>query len=94
MKIYGFPTFNIAKVLLVAEFIGLDYEYVALDRMQGDLSSLERLQRHPLGKAPVQEHDGSYYFEGAAICRYLARISESPLYQGDTARRAIVQGGG
>lgn len=90
MKIYGFPTFNIAKVLLVAEFIGVEYQYVALDPAAGDLRSPEHLQRHPLGKAPVLEHQGRYVFESAAICRYLARISDSPLYQGDAARLAEI----
>lgn len=90
MKIYGFPTFNISKVLLAAEFIGLDYEYVALDPAQGDHKTQEHLLRHPLGKAPVLEHEGRFFFESAAICRYLARISDSALYKGDALQLAEI----
>ena len=37
MKSYGFPTFNISKVLLTAEFIGRGYETIALDPGKGEL---------------------------------------------------------
>lgn len=88
MKIYGFPTFNVTKVLLTAEELGLDYEYIALDPLKGETKTPEHLQRHPLGKVPVLEHDGDYYYESAAICRYLARINEPPLYGGNAKEKA------
>lgn len=90
MKIYGFPTFNVSKVLLTAEQIGVDYEYVALEPGKGEHKAPQHIQRHPLGKVPALEHDGHTYFESAAICRYLARVNDSPLYQGDAVRLAQV----
>lgn len=90
MKIYGFPTFNATKVLLTAEELGLPYEYVALDPTKGEHKSPEHLARHPQGLVPVLEHEGNYYTESAAICRYLARISDSRLYGGDDCQKAAI----
>ena len=90
MKIYGFPTFNLTKVLLTAEELGLDYEYVALDPSKAEHKTPEHLQRHPLGKVPVLEHEGDYLYESAAICRYLSRIGGSRLYGGDAKAKARI----
>ncbi|MCF7982099.1 MAG: glutathione S-transferase N-terminal domain-containing protein, partial [Pseudomonadales bacterium] len=90
MKIYGFPTFNLTKVLLTAEELGLDYDYIALDPAKGEHKTPEHLQRHPLGKVPVLEHEGDYLYESAAICRYLSRISDSRLYSGDAKAKAKI----
>lgn len=90
MKIYGFPTFNVTKVLLTAEELGIAYEYVALDPTKGETQSPEHRQRHPLGKVPVLEHQGKYLFESVAICRYLSRISDSRLYGGDAWHKALI----
>jgi len=90
MKIYGFSTFNVTKVLFVAEEIGLDYDYVALNPNQAEQKLPEHLSRHPMGKVPALEHDGRYLFESAAICRYLARISHSSLYDGDAYEKSVI----
>jgi glutathione S-transferase len=90
MKIYGFPTFNVLKVLFTAEELGLEYEFVMLDAQQGQHKTPEHIRRHPLGKVPAIEHDGNYLFESAAICRYLAVIAESSLYAGTPLQRASV----
>lgn len=90
MKVYGFPTFNVLKVLFTAEELGLDYEFVMLDAQQGQHKTPEHIRRHPLGKVPALEHDGSYLFESAAICRYLAVISGSPMYAGTPLQRATI----
>lgn len=84
--IHGFNlSFNVWKVLYVAEELGLEYEYTALDPMQGEHKSAEHLQRHPLGKIPTLEHDGRTIFESGTICRYLARVENSALYPVDDA---------
>lgn len=83
IKIYGFPTFNVTKVLLTAEELSLDYEFVFINLAKGDQGREEHRQRHPASKVPVLEHDGRYLYESAAICRYLARIENSALYPSD-----------
>lgn len=90
MKIYGYATFNVTKVLLTAEEIGLDYDYVALDLAKGEQKLPQHLAIHPLGKVPALVHKGRPVFESAAICRYLARISDSPLYGGDAYQLAMI----
>lgn len=90
MKIYGFPTFNVTKVLFTAEELGLDYEYVALNPAQQEHKLPEHISRHPLGKVPALEHEGNYLFESAAICRYLAVVADSPMYGGSPLARAVI----
>jgi len=41
-------------------------------------------------KVPVLEHDGECLFESGAICRYIANVTESPLYPVDKLQRARV----
>jgi glutathione S-transferase len=90
VKIYGFPTFNVSKVLLSAEEIGLDYEFVFLNPREGEHKLPDHMARHPLGKVPALEHKGRHLFEGAAICRYMARVANSSLYEGDDFQLAVI----
>ena len=90
MKVYGFPTFNVLKVLFTAEELGLDYEFVMLNAQEGQHKTPEHIRRHPLGKVPAIEHDGNYLFESAAICRYLALHAESEMYAGSALQRATI----
>ena len=84
IKIYGFPTFNVSKCTLTAEFAGIKYDYVHLDPMAGEHKTPEHHGRHPLGKVPALEtEEGESLFESAAICRYLGRVSDRPVYSGD-----------
>lgn len=87
MKIYGFATHNVTKVLLTAEELGLPYDYVLVDPSKGEQKSPEHMQRHPMGKVPVLEHEGEYYRESAAICRYLVHLSNNRLYGGDDIKQ-------
>ena len=91
-KIHGFNlSFNAWKVLYVAEELGIEYAYTALDPMKGEHKSAEHMKRHPLGKTPTLDHDGRYLFESGAICRYLAAVEKSALYPPDDAyQRALV----
>ncbi len=81
MKLYGFGTPNMTKVLLTADQLGVEYEYVHLNPAAGEIKSPEHLARHPLGKIPVLEDDGHFIYESAAICRYLANVSDSDMYK-------------
>lgn len=72
LKIYGFQTFNLGKVLLTTEELGLAYELIPLNPRIGDLKSPDNLKRHPLGKMPNIEWNGFTLFESNAICKFLA----------------------
>lgn len=91
-NIHGFNlSFNTWKVLYVAEELGIEYAYTALDPMKGEHKSAEQMKRHPLGKTPTLDHDGRYLFESGAICRYLGAVENSALYPPDDAyQRALV----
>jgi len=89
-KIYGFPTFNPIKVLLTAEELGVDYEYIALDAAAGEHKKPAHLERHPLGKFPALEHRGKFFFESASLCRYLANTSNQKMYSADPAEAAVI----
>lgn len=90
VKIYGFSTFNLIKVLLTAEELGVDYEFIRVDPFNGELRSPEHLSRHPLGRMPVLEVDGRYLYESGAICRYLATTQERKLYSADDFEAARI----
>ncbi|MCO7222848.1 glutathione S-transferase family protein [Pleionea sp. CnH1-48] len=85
MNIYGFPTFNLSKVLITAEELSLDYELHLLDASKGEHKSPEHLERHPLGKIPAIEYQGDYYIESNSICRLLAEENDNRLY-GNSAK--------
>lgn len=90
MKIYGFATFNVLKVLATAEELALEYEYIALDPGEGEHKTPEHMERHPMGKVPVIEDDGRYLYESNTICRYLAARENSSLYGGSIMDKAII----
>lgn len=90
MKIYSFPTFNAGKILLTAEELGLDYEWVQIDLATGEHKSEAHLARHPLGKVPVLEYEDEFYIESNAICRFLANLNGNRLYAGEPKTRARI----
>lgn len=90
MKIYGFPTFNLSKVLLTAEELNLDYQYIPLDLSKAENKSDAHLARHPFGKVPVLELDGANYIESNSICRFLAEKNDNKLYSADISQRAHI----
>lgn len=90
MKIYGDKTFNAAKVVLTAEELGIDYEYVVIDLLKGQHKSENFRKINPLAKIPAIEHDGHFLYESNAICRYLANISAHKLYSADAYKAAKI----
>ncbi len=90
LKIYGIPTLNTTKILLTAEEIGLDYQFIQVDFANGEHKTVEFMQMHPLGKVPAIDDSGNYLFESNAICRYLAVKHASPLYQGNALEKALI----
>jgi glutathione S-transferase len=92
VRIYGFngKSFNIFKVLLTAEELGVEYEFIGLNPMAGEHKSPEHMKRHPLGKVPAIEHDGRYLYESNAICKYLCGLKGNKLYSTDLWEKALI----
>lgn len=90
MKIYGFATYNVLKVLATAEEANREYIYIALDPRKREHKTPQHIERHPMGKVPVIEDGGRYLYESNAICRYLAAGKNSSLYGGSDMDRAII----
>ncbi len=91
LKIYAFPlSLPSNKVRYVANYMGLDYEYVPVNLMAGEHMKDEHLKLHPAGKVPVMDDDGFVLFESGSIIKYLAEKHGSTLYPADLAERAQV----
>jgi glutathione S-transferase len=88
--LYGFFTQNTMKTLYVLEEAGADYEFKFVDLSKGEQRADEFVAKTPIGKVPVLEHNGEHLFESGAICRYVANVSDSPLYPADKMQRAQV----
>ena len=91
MKIYGLAiSAPVIKTRLVANALGLDYEFRNVNMMEGEHKTEEYKKLHPAGKVPVLEDDGFVLFESGAICRYLAQKQNSDLYPKDIKQQAVV----
>ncbi len=90
MNIYSFPTFNLTKILLTAEELGLDYNLHLLDLAQQEHKTPEHIERHPLGKVPAIEYQGEHYFESNSICRLLAEENNNRLFADNAKQRALI----
>ncbi len=91
LKIYAFPlSLPSNKVRYVANYMGLDYEYVLVNLMAGEHMKEEHLKLHPAGKVPVIDDEGTVLFESGSIIKYLAQKHGSPLYPDGLKERADV----
>jgi glutathione S-transferase len=81
---------NTWKTVYVAEEVGADYEYIAIDFRTGAHKKPDHMMRHPLGKLPTLTIGNDHVFESNAICRYLARNEDSTLYPKDPLQAAVV----
>lgn len=89
-NLYGFFTQNTLKTLYVLEEVGADFEFHFVNLGTGEQKSEEFAEKTPMGKVPVLEHNGEHLFESGAICRYVANVTDSPLYPADKMQRARV----
>jgi glutathione S-transferase len=73
-KIHGdFNSGNCYKVKLLAEQLGLSYEWVSVDTLKKETQSKEYLRKNPNGKIPLLEmENGQYLPESNAILHFLA----------------------
>ena len=90
MKIYGDKiSGNCLKVQYTADFLGLDYQWVDTDIMQGESHTAEYLAMNPAGQVPMLRlDDGRTLAQSNAIISYLAE--GSALLPGDKFLRAKV----
>jgi glutathione S-transferase len=89
--LYGFDfSVPVNKVRYVANYGGIDFDYVKRNPAEGELVSEEHLRLHPAGKVPVVEIDGFVLFESNAIIRYLSRTRDLSLYPEDARAQARV----
>ena len=89
-NLYGFVTQNTLKTLYVLEEVGADFEFHFVNLGTGEQRSEEFAKKTPMAKVPVLEHNGEHLFESGAICRYVANVTDSPLYPADKMQRARV----
>lgn len=75
MKIYGdINSGNCLKVKYAADYLGLDYEWIAVDITEGESRTPDFLKINPQGQVPViQLEDGRCLSQSNAIIRYLAQ---------------------
>ncbi|KAF8404304.1 hypothetical protein HHK36_009187 [Tetracentron sinense] len=77
----GYPNKNLYKVLVVAEYTGVQVKLVENFEMGVSNLSPEFLRMNPLGKVPVLETPDGPVFESNAIARYVTRLNgDTPLY--------------
>lgn len=91
LKIYGADLSSPAnKVRMVANVLGLEYEYKKVNLREGEHRRPEFLALHPAGKIPAIDDNGFVLFESDAIVKYLAAKQKSSFYPADLKARAIV----
>jgi glutathione S-transferase len=90
LKIYGVARSRAARVLWMAEELGLDYEHVKVDFGTGETRAPTHLALNPNGHVPVIDDDGLILWESMAINLYLAKKYGAgrlyPTRLGDEAR--------
>ncbi|MCG7588595.1 glutathione S-transferase family protein [Photobacterium sp. OFAV2-7] len=79
----------VRKIMLALSYKGIAYDLQPLNPyLEKELAQ----KRHPMGKVPVLEHDGSNIMDSTVIAHYLDDIFPvPPLYPGSAAARAQVR---
>ncbi|KAJ3152118.1 hypothetical protein HDU86_005963 [Geranomyces michiganensis] len=84
LRLYGLHT---SRCTQIARFAfnekKVPFQYVRVNVRKGEGKTPEHLARHPLGKIPVLEVQGKFYFESIAVCRYIDAISTPSLVPAD-----------
>ena len=92
LKLYGDPiSGNCLKTKWTADYLGLDYEWVALDILKGETRTDEFLAINPFGQIPTAVlADGSVLTQSNAIAVHLAESVDRGLLPSEPAARARV----
>jgi len=86
LKIWGRrSSFNVQKVLWLAEELGLEYRHIAAGGRLGGLDRAEFLAMNPHGKVPVIDDGGTVVWESHTILRYLAARFGGPQWWPESA---------
>jgi glutathione S-transferase len=72
MKLYGFPPTRFMRVEWTLRELDVDFEFVTVDPMKGELSGPEFLAVNPAGKLPALADGDFILTESVAIVLYLA----------------------
>jgi glutathione S-transferase len=93
LKIWGRrSSFNVQKVLWLADELGLAYEHLDAGGKFGGLDSPGFLAMNPHGKVPVIDEDGTVVWESQTILRYLAaRHGGTRWWPDDPAERSLAE---
>lgn len=77
-KVYGdYQSGNCYKVKLMLHLLGLEYQWVPVNILNGETETPEFLAKNPNGKVPVLElEDGTCLWESNAILNFLADGSQ------------------
>lgn len=98
ITLWGFDgsTYVRTVKMLLAEKGVTQFKQVPLNVLEGEPKRPEHLERHPFGKVPVLDHDGTRILETSAIVRYLNDVlpgkSLVPATPKDRARMDMVVG--
>jgi glutathione S-transferase len=98
ITLWGFDASTYVRTvkMLLAEKGVTEFKQVPLDVLKGEPRSEEHRQRHPFGKVPVLDYDGTRVLETAAITRFLndklPGVSLIPASAEDRARMDMVIG--
>jgi glutathione S-transferase len=89
LKIWGrLTSINVRKVVLAAQWLGLEFERTDAGHEFGIVKTPEYLAKNPNGLVPLIEDDGFQLWESNVIVRYLcARHSPGQLYPQELTRR-------
>ncbi|KAJ8954082.1 hypothetical protein NQ318_004387 [Aromia moschata] len=93
IKLYGVdPSIGVRSVLLTLKALGLEYELIEVNVLQGDQLKPEFLKLNPLHTVPTIEDDDFVLWESYAIIAYLVGKygEDDALYPKDFRKRAIV----
>ena len=93
LKIWGRrSSFNVQKVLWLADELGLPHEHIDAGGRFGGLDAPGFLAMNPHGKVPVIDDDGTIVWESHAILRYLAaRHGGARWWPDDPAERSLAE---
>jgi len=91
MKLYGFPPTRSIRVLWTLRELGVDFEFVNVNLMDGDNRRAEFLAVNPAGKIPALVDGDFVLTESVAIVLYLAgKYAEGGLLPAKLEARAQV----
>lgn len=92
LKIYGDPiSGNCLKTKWTADYLGVDYEWVALDILKGETRTDEFLAINPFGQIPTAVlPDGRVLTQSNAIMVHLAETADGGLLPRESYERAQV----